>query len=60
MDEVKPGSDVIIRNAKVLVFSGFMRLTVDMWGLIEENPEPLAIEVNESKNVSLDEYELAE
>ena len=36
-----------------------MRLTVDKWGLVEEDPNPESFEVAEdTENLSLVEYEL--
>lgn len=40
------------------MFKGFMRLSVDMWGLVQPNPEPTGLQVNESENFSNAEYEL--
>merc|ERR1712232_1228789 len=56
----QPNSHIILRNCKVIMFKGFMRLSVDMWGLVQPNPDPSATEVtvNESENFSNTEYEL--
>merc|ERR1711879_16304 len=59
IDIAKPGNYIIIRNSKIKMFKGFMRLTVDKWGLIEEDPNPQTFEVtDETENLSLVEYEL--
>ena len=58
VDVMKPGATVIIRNAKIDMFKGTMRLAVDKWGRIEEAPEPAKFEVKEDNNLSLVEYEL--
>lgn len=52
-----PGTTVILRNAKIDMFKGSMRLAVDKWGRIEVT-EPADFEVKESNNLSLVEYEL--
>ncbi|KAK2968412.1 hypothetical protein RJ640_004418 [Escallonia rubra] len=57
VDLMKPGSSVIIRNAKIDMFKGSMRLAVDKWGRIEVT-EPVNFEVKEDNNLSLIEYEL--
>ncbi|PWA39303.1 Nucleic acid-binding, OB-fold [Artemisia annua] len=57
VDLMKPGATVIIRNGKIDMFKGSMRLAVDKWGRIEVT-DPVAFEVNEDNNLSLVEYEL--
>ncbi|KAL0722299.1 hypothetical protein Bca4012_036898 [Brassica carinata] len=57
MDLMKPGTTVILRNAKIDMFKGSMRLAVDKWGRIEVT-EPADITVEEGDNLSLVEYEL--
>ncbi|KAL3508709.1 hypothetical protein ACH5RR_028110 [Cinchona calisaya] len=57
IDAMKPGTTVILRNAKIDMFKGCMRLAVDKWGRIEVT-EPAAFEVKEDNNLSLVEYEL--
>jgi len=47
-----------VRNGKVDMFKGFMRLAVDKWGKLEKATEPATFEVNESNNLSAIEYEL--
>lgn len=54
---VKPGSTLILRNAKIDMFKGSMRLAVDKWGLVEVT-EPADFTVKEDNNLSLVEYEL--
>lgn len=54
---MKPGSTVNVRNAKIDMFKGTMRLVVDKWGLIEVT-EPATFTVKEDNNLSLVEYEL--
>ncbi|GKD69087.1 nucleic acid-binding, OB-fold protein, partial [Tanacetum coccineum] len=51
------GNTVIIRNAKIDMFKGSMRLAVDKWGRIELT-EPASFTVKEDNNLSLVEYEL--
>lgn len=57
VDMMKPGTTVILRNAKIDMFKGSMRLAVDKWGRIEVT-EPAEIVVKEGNNLSLVEYEL--
>ncbi|KAK4364065.1 hypothetical protein RND71_015423 [Anisodus tanguticus] len=57
VDLMKPGANVILRNAKIDMFKGSMRLAVDKWGRVEVT-EPADIAVNEQNNLSLVEYEL--
>jgi len=58
IDVLQPGKAVIIRNSKVDMFKGFMRLAVDKWGKIEIAKEPVTFEANTNTNVSSIEYEL--
>ncbi|RZR82985.1 hypothetical protein BHM03_00009527, partial [Ensete ventricosum] len=48
---------VILRNAKIDMFKGSMRLAVDKWGRIEVT-DPADFTVKEDNNLSLIEYEL--
>lgn len=57
VDLMKPGTAVILRNAKIDVFKGSMRLAVDKWGRIEAT-ELADFTVKEDNNLSLIEYEL--
>ncbi|KAG2717386.1 hypothetical protein I3843_03G174600 [Carya illinoinensis] len=57
VDIMKPGATVILRNAKIDMFKGSMRLAVDKWGRVEVT-EPANFEVKEDNNLSLVEYEL--
>lgn len=54
---MNPGATLILRNAKIDMFKGSMRLAVDRWGRIEAT-EPANFEVREDNNLSLVEYEL--
>ncbi|CAN7137579.1 unnamed protein product [Brassica rapa subsp. narinosa] len=54
---MKPGATVNLRNAKIDMFKGSMRLAVDKWGRIEVT-EPVEMVVKEDNNLSLVEYEL--
>jgi replication factor A1 len=54
---MKPGTTVILRNAKIDMFKGSMRLAVDKWGRVEVT-EPAEFVVKEDNNLSLVEYEL--
>ncbi|XP_076882508.1 uncharacterized protein At4g28440-like [Bidens hawaiensis] len=57
VDLMKPGTTVIIRNGKIDMFKGSMRLVVDKWGRIEVT-DSAAFEVKEDNNLSTVEYEL--
>lgn len=57
VDILKPEATVILRNAKIDMFKGSMRLAVDKWGRIQET-EPATFTVKEDNNLSLVEYEL--
>ncbi|KAI5657152.1 hypothetical protein M9H77_25945 [Catharanthus roseus] len=57
VDLMNPGNTVILRNAKIDMFKGSMRLAVDKWGRIELT-EPAQFAVKEDNNLSLVEYEL--
>lgn len=57
VDLLKPNATVILRNAKIDMFKGSMRLAVDKWGRIEAT-EPASFTVKEDNNLSLVEYEL--
>ena len=54
---MKEGVTVILRNAKIDMFKGSMRLAVDKWGRVEL-AEPAELTVKEDNNLSLVEYEL--
>ncbi|KAL9285114.1 hypothetical protein ACSQ67_024506 [Phaseolus vulgaris] len=57
VDLMKEGSTVILRNAKIDMFKGSMRLAVDKWGRVEVT-EAASFTVKEDNNLSLIEYEL--
>ncbi|KAJ3694492.1 hypothetical protein LUZ60_009972 [Juncus effusus] len=57
VDILQPGATAIIRNAKIDMFKGSMRLAVDKWGRVEVT-EPAEFTVKEDNNLSLVEYEL--
>lgn len=57
VDVMKEGATLIIRNAKIDMFKGTMRLAVDKWGRIEVT-EPANFTVKEDNNLSAVEYEL--
>jgi replication factor A1 len=54
---MQDGTTVILRNAKIDMFKGSMRLAVDKWGRVEVT-EPADFTVKEDNNLSLIEYEL--
>ncbi|KAL3577764.1 hypothetical protein D5086_019268 [Populus alba] len=57
LDLMQEGTTVILRNAKIDMFKGSMRLAVDKWGRVEVT-EPADFTVKEDNNLSLIEYEL--
>ena len=52
VDVLQPGSTAIIRNAKIDMFKGSMRLAVDKWGHVE-TAEAANFTVKEDNNLSL-------
>lgn len=54
---MKPGVTVNLRNAKIDMFKGCMRLAVDKWGRVEVT-EPSDFVVKEDNDLSSVEYEL--
>eukprot|EP00823_Brevimastigomonas_motovehiculus_P005522 TRINITY_DN408_c0_g1_i1.p1 TRINITY_DN408_c0_g1~~TRINITY_DN408_c0_g1_i1.p1 ORF type:complete len:156 (-),score=38.18 TRINITY_DN408_c0_g1_i1:357-770(-) len=54
----KKDATIIIRNAKVEMFSDHPRLAVDKWGLIEVSSDELKEELNLTNKLSDVEYEL--
>ena len=57
VDLMKTDSTVILRNAKIDMFKGSMRLAVDKWGRVEVT-DSANFKVKEDNNLSLVEYEL--
>jgi replication factor A1 len=57
---VTSGASVTIRNAKIVMFKGQMRLAVDQWGLIEHSEQPFTATVDVINNLSDVEYELVD
>ncbi|KAF2619713.1 hypothetical protein F2Q68_00042562 [Brassica cretica] len=58
VDLMKEGKVVTLRNAKIDMYKGSMRLAVDRWGRVEVAEEATDISVKEDNNLSLIEYEL--
>ncbi|XP_068641387.1 uncharacterized protein At4g28440-like [Aristolochia californica] len=57
VDKMKTDTTVTLRNAKIDMFKGSMRLAVDKWGRVEVT-DPADFTVKEDNNLSLVEYEL--
>ncbi|KAI4384289.1 hypothetical protein MLD38_002464 [Melastoma candidum] len=57
VDLMKEGNTVTLRNARIEMFKGSMRLAVDKWGRIEVG-EPVDFTVKEDNNLSLIEFEM--
>ena len=66
IDVLREHENVVLRNARVLLHHGFMRVEVSRWGKIAPYPDGLEstpappTEVLEAKNVSMIKYELIE
>ncbi|CAN8294398.1 unnamed protein product [Cochlearia groenlandica] len=58
VDLMKEGTIVTLRNAKIDMYKGSMRLAVDRWGRVEVADETADITVKEDNNLSLIEFEL--
>lgn len=58
VEKMQAGATVTLRNAKIDMFKGSMRLAVDRWGLVEVAEDPADFTVKEDNNLSLIEYEL--
>ena len=56
----QPGRSVTVRNAKIEMYKGHMRLVVDIWGLIEPSETELNEQPLASNNLSDTEYELVD
>lgn len=56
MDLAKEGSTLVLKNARVDMFKGSIRLAVDRSGRVEVD-EPASFSVDESNNLSLIEFE---
>ena len=54
---MKEGATIILRNAKIDMFKGSMRLAVDKWGRVE-GTEDATFAVKEESNLSLIEFEI--
>jgi len=56
IEQLVPGQCYVLRNTKVVMYKGWMRLEIDEWGKID--PIDLDIPPAPSKNMSTVEYEL--
>ena len=56
----QPGQSITIRNAKIEMYKGHMRLVVDIWGVIEPSEKQLDEQPDTSNNLSSIEYELVD
>jgi hypothetical protein len=57
IDRFVPGSTVMLLNAKIVMWNGFMRLELDNWGaVIQDEENPLVAKAD--RNMSAVEYEL--
>ncbi len=60
IEALQPGATVIVRNAKIDMFKGFMRLAVDKWGALKTAVHPANFQVRQDNNLSSVEYELVD
>jgi len=60
IDKLVPGSTIVIRNAKIDMFKGFMRLTVDKWGILKTAEKQENFQIRMENNLSTVEYELVD
>jgi len=58
VDFMKDGNSVVLRNAKIDMYKGSMRLAVDKWGIIEAAKEPAEFTPKTDFDLSAVEYEL--
>ncbi len=65
LDVLVPGAAVVVRNSRIGVFGGFLRVSVDKWGTLRAAPDGIAStpdappRVRLDNNLSLEEYLLA-
>jgi len=57
---IKEDASLVLRNASVRMFNGFVRLQVDRWGKLELSEEAFAFTPNKDHDISATEYELVE
>ncbi|CAM0958965.1 unnamed protein product [Alopecurus aequalis] len=57
VDVMKVGATVEVKNAKVDMYKGSMRLAVDRRGTVKAAESPLEVKVKEDNNLSLIEFE---
>ena len=55
---MKVGNTLTVRNGKIDMFKGTMRLAVDKWGLLQKCEEEVDWDVNKDNDLSAVEYEL--
>lgn len=60
VDQLEPGSYAVLRNAKIDMFKGSMRLAVDKWGKIDAAVGDVSFKPKLDNNLSLVEYELVQ
>eukprot|EP01122_Echinamoeba_exundans_P000799 TRINITY_DN10731_c0_g1_i1.p1 TRINITY_DN10731_c0_g1~~TRINITY_DN10731_c0_g1_i1.p1 ORF type:complete len:175 (-),score=59.64 TRINITY_DN10731_c0_g1_i1:252-737(-) len=60
IDAAQPGNLIEVRNGKIEMFKGYMRLVVDKWGKVNKSAETPSFTVALENNLSSVEYELVE
>jgi len=58
VDKVTEGQTLTLRNAKIEMYRGCVRLVVDKWGLVQEAEDQINVSPKEDNNLSEVEYEL--
>eukprot|EP00899_Mesostigma_viride_P014980 jgi/Mesvir1/23483/Mv22331-RA.1 len=58
VDVMEEGATIVLRNAKIDMFKGSMRLAVNKWGLVQKAEQSADFEANRENNLSSVEYEL--
>lgn len=59
MEIAQPGAHLTLRNAKTVVFDEHIRLTIDQFGLMQPDPNPVeGVKLNMDNDLSKVAYEL--
>ena len=58
-EQCKPGSTLVLRNSRVSMFRGRLRLEIDKWGKLA-SADSASFSVNCAKDISAVEYELVD
>ncbi len=58
IETCKPGALIVVQNAQVHVFLGFIRVEVDKWGKLRASDADHLFSAKESNDISSVQYEL--